>query len=242
MENSETSPVSLETVLVAATFDPSCRPFFYRNLVDAEVYAGIVAPPTSPGRSPQFAAVDREGQDFVAVFTSESMVPPQFAPLKMKFGDFVTLSGTQRISLNPGQAVTKDFSPQELRSIAGGELGSPTAFQKNAPGKFALKSPTAAMTHRAPLAMLLKDHPRVKCGWLADAEALSDSRDHERRLGVWLGLDVAKNSDWEDVASDCTILLSTLDHPPGWFKVERCSTPPPTAQLFYKCSNSKKTE
>jgi hypothetical protein len=240
MKTRASSLVPLETVLVAATFDPSCRPFFYKNLLDSEICAGVIGDSHQHGRSPQFAAVDRSGQNFLAVFTDQSMVPKAFTPLKMKFGEFVELSGAQRLSLNPGQAVTKDFSSQELRSIMKGELSSPAKFQKNAPQKISLHSPTVARNSLSPLLMLLRDHPGVKSGWLADAAPATETPGSHLEIGLWLGLDVASDESWNDAAADCTILLSTLDQPPSWFVVKRISSPPPEAELFFTSSIAQK--
>jgi hypothetical protein len=223
-----TTGVSLETMLIAATFDPSCRPFFYRNIASSEIFAGVLnARPTR--RIPQFAAVDREGGRHLAVFTDPSMVPSPFAPLGMKFADFVSISEMQKVSLNPGQAVTKDFSVQELSSILGGDLSFPTAFAKGAPSEFELVSVSQSKAHQPFIVSLLADHPGVTSTWMADAKSSSGSPE---AVGTWVGVNTSTDEDWLEVARECTILLSTLDNPPPWFTIERITIPPRQASLL----------
>lgn len=223
--------VTLDERLTAATFDASCRPQFYKCLPTSSVYVGVSA---NEHQGQCFYKVRRSSVEHVAVFSSPSMIPSKYKPVKIPFRELIDLLGNQRVSLNPGQSVTKDFSDSELRDIKSGNLCSPTKHQKGDLRKAKLEPPKKSRSLWPDVTNLLKDHPGVICAWSSDLVAGSGSA---RLTGAWLGIDCLSELDWKEVVEECTILLNTVDDPPPIFTVERLDASRPVAHAslcFYK--------
>ena len=215
---------TLDERLTAATFDASCRPQFYKCLPVSSVYVGVSG---VQHRGQCFHTVRRSNTDHVAVFTSPTMVPSKYKPIKICFGELLDLLGNQSVSLNPGQSVTKDFSCGELMDIKNGNLCSPTKYQKGELKNTKLGMPKKSRSLWPDVINLLKDHPGVIRAWSSDLVSGSGS---SRLTGAWLGIDCPSELDWRDVSQECTILLNTLDDPPPLFIVERLEASHPTHQ------------
>lgn len=232
MENNEKCKVvTLEERLTAATFDPSCRPQFYKWLPTSFVYTGVSNRQKSGCK---FSTVRRSGDEYVAVFTSKKMVPSKCKVVRAKFEDFLQLIEDRGISLNPGQPITKDFSEEELRSIQSGELCRPTLFEKGSSDLSEYLPPIKSRVLWKDVSSLLKNHPSVVSAWSSDAVANSRKKPP---IITWIGLISSTTSAWETAAQECTILLSTLDNPPSSFKIERLDNlahRPTSAECFYE--------
>lgn len=232
MENNEKCKVvTLEERLTAATFDPSCRPQFYKWLPTSFVYTGVNNRQKSGCK---FSTVRRSGDEYVAVFTSEKMVPSKYKVVRAKFEDFLQLIDDRGISLNPGQPVTKDFSEEELRAIQSGELCKPTLFERGSVNLSEHFPPVKSRVLWKDVSSLLKNHPSVVSAWSSDA--IANSR-RKSPITTWIGIISSTTSAWKIAAQECTILLSTLDNPPPSFKIERLDSPdhrPPSSECFYE--------
>lgn len=235
MENSpDHSLVTLEERLTAATFDPSCRPQFYKWLPESSVYMGVT---DQKKLKRGFHTVRRSGAPHIAVFTSEKMVPSKYKVARIKFGDFLSLATGGGISLNPGQPVTKDFSEAEIEAIQNGELCNPTRFEKgDLYGRLPLPPLKSRLIWKDTVS-LLKNHPLIVSAWSAD---LTPPTLQKTTVSPWLGLVTNSALAWYAAAQECTILLNTLDDSPSSFKIERirdASDKPPEAECFYARKN-----
>lgn len=231
MKTSPDQTVSAETMLVAATFDPSCRPFFYKHICDCEIFAGVTRRhPAS--MSPQYAAVQKGGGNFLAVFTDEKMVPPSFDCVKMKLGDFLALAAAKNMTLNPGQPVSKDFSEEEISALLSGELSRPKKLWRgvNPPAK--VSAPSFSEQYSAPLRMLLKNHPCVESSWFGDVEMPGP----QGLRGTWVGLTGSGAAHLAEAAQECAVMLATSDSPPPAFGVEVLAgtVPPAPASVLHR--------
>lgn len=226
--------VGLEDRLTAATFDTSCRPQFYRRLPSSTVYAGFE---NSTKRGLDFFRVKRAGSEYVAVFTSEKMIPAKCRPVRIMFSELLELVAGSGVSLNPGQPVTKDFSESELQSILNGSLCSPEIFEKSPPPAGHLAPPSKSRILWKDLSALLKDHPGVEAAWSAD---FAPSVTSSNQVSAWVGISAPRKKEWVDAAQECTILLNTLDETPSSFKIEEVTTlieKASPAICFYKKSD-----
>ncbi len=225
----------LETALVAAAFDPSSRPFFYRNLQGFEGYAASRKTPNPSSRVTLIriprSTQGRASQPHVAVYSSPEMVPKEFSPVKIKLGElFRAVRGTP-VSLNPNQAATKDFSVDEIESILAGELsGNPEVVREPQwmPSHDMFSSPASPLAeHWGSLRDLLRDHPSVSEAWAAEfgtAPTLG--------LGVWLISDSKNNASLSEAATECRVMFATISDPSPPAVVS-LGTPPPCAVKIY---------
>lgn len=225
----EHQPCDLECALVAATFDQSARPYFYKILCGVRVFAGLTG---GEGRRPKFAAVKRGNVASLAVFTSENMVPKNFEKMQMNFGEFLDMTRGECVCLNPGQAVTKDFSAEEIGAILSGALSSPDVFSSlGIEGAAHRAVGGQTKKHWTHISSLLGDHPGIRRA--AGGELALDGGG----TGVWVGLDSETDYDWEDAARECSVLLSTLDDAPDGFSIVRMregEALPLGATVFFK--------
>jgi hypothetical protein len=232
VNTTEKTTTPLETALVAAAFDPSSRPFFYRNLQEFDAYVASRRPTSTRARV-SFIKIQRSSpagaRGHVAVFSSPEMVPKEFSPVKMKLGEIFRVVRGTPVSLNPDQAATKDLSVDEIESILDGELSpslsrAPDDGWAPPPDFFTAPDKSQQECWDA-VRSLLRDHPLVASGWVA-----SFGRPPENGVAVWLG-----GSDGEalaDAASECRVMLTTLSDPPPPVMVST-SPPPPAAARIY---------
>lgn len=232
MNTPEKIATPLETALVAAAFDPSSRPFFYRNLQQFDAYVASRRSSTPRSRI-AFIRIKRTSssgpQPHVAVFSSPEMVPKEFHPVKMKLGEvFRVVRGTP-VSLNHDQAATKDFSVDEIESILSGEL-APTATASQdeewmkPPEFFAPPSATHSECWDAVRA-LMKDHPMVTSCWAAEFGFPS-----AQGVAVWVESPDAEAL--EEASSECRVMLVTLSDSPPQVLVSKSAPPSPAAQIY----------
>ena len=133
----------LEQALVRAATDPAARPEFYRRLLAAQLY--IL---TEEGRGAD-GQTSKEGATDAAFITWESPIGPyvplfssrarvdEIARLRERMYGFVALSGKAAFArlakekraafLNPGFASGKQFVPDVIERLAGGEKAVPAA-------------------------------------------------------------------------------------------------------------------
>lgn len=222
----------LETALVAAAFDPSSRPFFYRNLGSFDAYVASRRASSSRARV-SFIRIQRSSpsgpQAHVAVFSSPDMVPKEFSPVKMKLGEIFKVVRGSPVTLNPDQAATKDFSVEEIESILSGEL-TPTSSVASeggwAPPPELFGPPTRAQSECwDAVRALLRDHPLVTSCWVAEFGSSPSGG-----IAVWV-----ESSDPEaaaEAASECRVMLVTLSDPSPRALVSTSPPPPAAAQIY----------
>ena len=225
MNNHQKTKTPLETALVAAAFDPSSRPFFYRNLQGFDAFVASRKKPSSPS-SVSFIRVQRgsgaQAAPHVAVFSSPEMVPSEFSPIKIKMGDLFRVVRGTPVSLNPDQAATKDFSADEIESILTGELSKippPDPSSPLPPGK-KLAPPSEHLPECwGSLGELLKDHPGITAAWGAEFGSLP-----RPSAVVWLA--AQSREQWNDAAAECKVMMTTLSDPPATVLMQMGPPPP----------------
>ncbi|HEY7373864.1 MAG TPA: SseB family protein [Polyangia bacterium] len=133
----------LEQTLVRAATDPAARPEFYRRLLAAELYILTDEAPAAPGETSRPAAADAglitwesPTGPYVPLFSSRARVD-EIARLRERSYGFVALSGKAAFArlaqekraafLNPGFACGKQFVPDVIDRLAGGEKAVPAA-------------------------------------------------------------------------------------------------------------------
>lgn len=230
----EKTSTPLETALVAAAFDPSSRPFFYRNLQQFDAYVASRRS-SAPGSRISFIRIHRTTsataapQPHVAVFSSPEMVPKEFRPVKMKLGEIFRVVRGTPVSLNPDQAATKDFSVEEIESILAGELNPTTAPSTEpswAPPPEFFSRPTPAQDECwDAVRALMRDHPMVLSCWVAEFG-------HPASMGVAVWVEATPGESPEEAASECRVMLATLSDPPPRVMVSTSPPPPPAAKIY----------
>lgn len=232
MPSHQKTTTPLETALVAAAFDPSSRPFFYRNLQDFDAYVASRKSP-SPSSRISFIRIPRDssgdGRPHVAVFSSPEMVPKEFSPVKIKLGELFRVVRGTPVSLNPDQAATKDFSVEEIESILSGELSlpaSPRPLDQWEPPSPAFRPPSGESEECwDAVRALLKDHPSISSAWAAELGNSSPPA-----VAVWL--ESEDQGSMQEAAAECRLMLSTLSSPPPSIIVRPSPPPPPAKSIF----------
>jgi type III secretion system (T3SS) SseB-like protein len=131
----------LEQTLVRAATDPAARPEFYRRLLAAELYVLTEDARASDGQTSKPAGADAKfitwespSGAYVPLFSSRERVD-EIARLRERAYGFVAMSGKAAFArlaqekraafLNPGFACGKQFVPDVVDRLAGGEKAVP---------------------------------------------------------------------------------------------------------------------
>jgi len=133
----------LEQTLVRAATDPAARPEFYRRLLAAELYILTEEGRLEDGQTSKPAAADAAlitwsspSGPYVPLFSARARVD-EIGRLREKSYGFVALTGKAAFArlakekraafLNPGFACGKQFVPDVIDRLAGGEKAVPAA-------------------------------------------------------------------------------------------------------------------
>ena len=133
----------LEETLVRAATEPAVRPEFYRRLLAAELYILTEETPRADGESSKpagdgaaFITWESPSGPYVPLFSSRARVD-EIARLRERTYGYVALSGKAAFArlakekhaafLNPGFACGKQFVPDVIDRLAGGEKAVPAA-------------------------------------------------------------------------------------------------------------------
>jgi hypothetical protein len=133
----------LEETLVRAATDPKARPEFYRRLLAAELFLLTDEAKLSDGETSRPAAQDAKlttwespSGPYVPLFSSRARVD-EIARVRERAYGFIALAGKaafarlaqekQAAFLNPGFACGKQFVPDVIERLAGGEKAVPPA-------------------------------------------------------------------------------------------------------------------
>jgi hypothetical protein len=131
----------LEETLVRAATEPSARPEFYRRLLAAELYILTEESRPTDGQTSKPAAADAAfitwespNGPYVPLFSSRARVD-EIGKLRERAYGFVALAGKAAFArlaaekraafLNPGFASGKQFVPDVIERLAGGEKAVP---------------------------------------------------------------------------------------------------------------------
>jgi len=133
----------LETTLVRAATEPAARPEFYRRLLAAELYILTEEARGADGQTSKeapadaaFITWDSPSGPYVPLFSSRARVD-EIARVRERTYGFVALTGRAAFArlaqekraafLNPGFACGKQFVPDVIDRLAGGDKAVPQA-------------------------------------------------------------------------------------------------------------------
>jgi hypothetical protein len=131
-DDDDTPKNDLERVLVAAMSDPSARAAFYETLLASDVYFLI---PPQQGERKGMTVVAFQGPNgrFTPLFAAKERIAMAIGPRADEF-DVMGVSGRDAMKiladqnamavLNPGNAIGKPFSAEEIAALVSGEIGA----------------------------------------------------------------------------------------------------------------------
>jgi hypothetical protein len=174
----------LEKALMLAARDPVARPAFLRLLLEANLFFLTPEPPASEGTSVlkedrQVSLVLFEGPSgpFTPCFSSQARVGEVAQRMQQTFGvlglpgqaafEMLAQGGSQAI-LNPGFAFGKEFTPEEIKHLAAGNLGGGETLTVAQETQVLLGQPSPypqALVDA--LGRLFANHPSVEAAYLA---------------------------------------------------------------------------
>jgi hypothetical protein len=128
---------ALEKLLVQAVKNPEARAQFYRDLLEADIYAlsadqsatGTLSQVLTQGTEVHFQHFDIQGIRYLPIFTSrnriQALVKSPSSYLKFKGRSFFELTRGEKVFLNPGSEIAKGFTPREISDLLDGSIFQP---------------------------------------------------------------------------------------------------------------------
>lgn len=118
---------TLERLLVESTHSAAARPHFYRELLHATVLIcphGDIADDHSKKGSAtlEMAAITHEGIAYVPFYLAEKFLPQGVRYVSLPARTFFEISHGSYLVLNPGDKVSKTFTPEEIAGLLSGQL------------------------------------------------------------------------------------------------------------------------
>lgn len=127
----------LERSLMRAALNPSYRPQFYRDLLEADIFIINYAESDSEEQNNTMSEsfelkvpkIERNGQAWLPVFSSlqrlQEFISSETAYVVLKGRDFFELARDVHIVLNPDSDYGKEFIPQEIERMLDGSIFQP---------------------------------------------------------------------------------------------------------------------
>lgn len=128
---------NLEKSLMSAATNPSSRPQFYRDLLDADIFIiqhgksnmNIQNNILQEGTLLKIQHIERDGISWLPIFSSlqrlQQFIHSESSYLQLKAKDFFEITRGAHIVLNPGFDYGKEFVPQEIAGILDGTIFKP---------------------------------------------------------------------------------------------------------------------
>ena len=114
----------LEAALERAVQDPAARPDFYRLLLESEVFVCGTPNPTAEGQEQSVSLriwQDPEGKPRLPLFTRleylQQIIQEQNDAVSLNARLLLEMTRGAELSLNPGQNLGKQFSPEEIAAL-----------------------------------------------------------------------------------------------------------------------------
>ena len=201
---------ALEKLMVQAVKNPDDRVQFYRDLLEADIYALNAGQPAADtpgqvlakGTEVHFQHFDIQGVRYLPIFTSmkriQAMVKSPSSYLKFKGRNFFELTRGEKIFLNPGSEIAKGFTPREISDLLDGSI-----FQERP--RFKLDENTEVYVGQAAeypteliknLLELFSHDPLVRTAYLAVAASTTAPK----KPHFLVGIDV--EGDWKRILVD----------------------------------------
>ena len=128
---------NLEKSLMSAATDPSSRPQFYRDLLEANIFIiqygksdlNIQNNVLQAGAELKIQHIEKNGVAWLPIFSSlerlQKFIRSEANYLQFKAKDFFEMTRGAHIVLNPGFDYGKEFVPQEIAGILDGTIFKP---------------------------------------------------------------------------------------------------------------------
>jgi hypothetical protein len=129
---------SLEKSLMNAATNPSSRPQFYRDLLEADIFViqygksnlNIQNEVLQEGTQLKIQHIERDGIAWLPIFSSlqrlQQSLRSEANYLQFKARDFFEITRGAHVILNPGFDYGKEFVPQEIAGMLDGSIFKPT--------------------------------------------------------------------------------------------------------------------
>jgi len=209
----------LERSLVQATKDPAHRPGFYRDFVDAEIFAVQHGPAgadiegggVNEAGILQLMTWDKDGQTIIPIFSSlprlQGFIKEEANYIGMKAEDFLGMTRGAALILNPGSAYGKEFTAKEIASILDGSIWKPNVDYVAMKDTKVLIAQPANYPHAlvSALRRYFQTMPQVRRAYLA--HFFNPQRDEKAHSLVAIEV----SGDWDRVAAGAGIVARDVE-------------------------------
>ena len=129
---------TLEKSLMSAATNPSSRPQFYRDLLEADIFIiqygknnlNIKNNVLQEGADLKIQHITKDGISWLPIFSSlqrlQQFIRSESSYLKLKARDFFEMARGAHVVLYPGFDYRKEFLPQEIEKMLDGSIFKPT--------------------------------------------------------------------------------------------------------------------
>ena len=210
----------LEESLVAAVHDPACRPQFYRDLLESEIYAIQEGVPESEGKvtlaedtEVRLRMIEWNGKPFIPIFTSlerlQTVLQDEVGFLSLNALQFMQITQGADLVLNPGSDYGKEFLKDEVASILDGSIWNPgEQRQVEADTKVLLSQPAEPPTELMnALSRLFEKTPGVLRGYVCLVAYEADIDSPHTLLAI------EAEGDWDEIVASAGMIVREVACP-----------------------------
>lgn len=207
----------LEALLMQAASDPGARPEFYKELLEADLFV-LIVPGNHPhgkfvaqeGETLSIKGINVEGKKLIPVFTSErrlrEYIQSQDNLAKLNGSALLSMIATQEngIVLNPASSYGKEFSPQEVASLADSSIFQPQQQLITKETKVLIGMPEVYPTNVVnALSAYFQGKPEVKKAYVAQIH-VPDSGEPPHLI-----FSIQADGDFRQIASDVSVVFQS---------------------------------
>lgn len=205
---------TLERLLTEASASAGTRPHFYRELLHAVVLVCLYGEIEDGGDSTKgasilkMAAITHEGVAYVPFFLAEKFLPRGARYVSLPARMFFEITKGSHLILNPGDNVSKTFTPQEVdRLLSGQLLEVENEFQVRNSTKFIIGQPAKIPAGlREQLAKFFAAEDGVMKAWLA----WYHNPEVEKAPGYLLAIETLRTLDFRALAGRTSLVLKEV--------------------------------
>jgi hypothetical protein len=208
----------LEKSLVNAATNPSARPQFLRDLLDADIFVlnqkgdelRIQDNVLQQGAKLNILSFEKDGQTWLPIFTSlqrvEQYIRTDSNYVQLKARDFFEITRGAFVFLNPGFDYGKEFFPQEIAQMLDGSIFKPVQTYTAQKDTQILLGQPALYPHELvkTLSAYFAKNPRVNKAYLAQYHnPAADEKPH-------LLIAIDGKGDWQQLLADAGMIAADL--------------------------------
>ncbi|OPY69362.1 MAG: enhanced serine sensitivity protein SseB [Syntrophorhabdus sp. PtaU1.Bin002] len=210
-----------EESLIEATVDPACRPQFYKDLVESDVFIIQEGPPPekqgsvtlTEGYSLQIRHIEHNGKSYIPVFSSlqrlQAVIERESGYIALNALEFMKITAGSDLLLNPGSEYGKELTKEEIASIIDGTIWQPSErYVAEKDIQVTLGQPANYPRELVEvLIRFFKNTKQVKRAYLAHFyNPETDEKPH-----TLIALEVTEN--WDVVMASCGIIARDVPSP-----------------------------